>query len=264
MSRTAPVEMPPHRALLIVDVKDFSTRPGRYHAELTDRIPLILRQAFQRCGLVDMWDETRFSGGTGDGYYLGFTSMKLPLLLNPFLPALQEELDYRNTLAAAEAPMRMRVSVQVGPMTDDSISDLSTGSGDARVQAHRLLDAEPVRDLLTRSTHKTCVAAIVSQAAYANAVQGGYTGESPDDYVATPVRVKQFEGIAYLRVPTPTGDLLKQGFVPAEAPPAAAVAEKPGANTSNTMNFSGASGTFVGVNQNSTNHGKQNYRVGHD
>jgi hypothetical protein len=51
-------------------MKDFSGNPGRDHAQLTEDIPEILRQAFNRCGLGELWDEKGFHGSTGDAYFL--------------------------------------------------------------------------------------------------------------------------------------------------------------------------------------------------
>jgi hypothetical protein len=210
-------ELPPYRALLVVDMKDFSGSKGRDHAALTEEIPRILRDAFTRAGLINLWDERRFYSTTGDGYALGFRPANLPFLLNPFLTALQDELDYRNRVVPVgphDQPIRMRVSINVGPMTDSGENSISDGSGNARIETHRLLDASPVRDLLARSKEPTCVTAIVSARAFEDAVLSGFADESPDLYVAAPVQVKAYQGTAYLRVPKPSGDLLAHGFRP--------------------------------------------------
>lgn len=212
-----PGELPPYRALLVVDMKDFSGEKGRDHAQLTEEIPRILRDAFRRGGVADVWDERRFHGTTGDGYFVGFGSTYLPYLLNPVLVALQDELEYRNRVAQVTAhprPIRMRASVHVGPMTDSGTNALGDGSGVARVETHRLLDSDPVRDLLKRSANTTCVAAVVSARAFEDAVLPGYAAESPDLYVPAPVQVKTFRATAYLRVPHPSGELLTKGFRP--------------------------------------------------
>jgi hypothetical protein len=110
----------------------------------------------------------------------------------------------------------MRVSVTVGPVTDSGLGLVSDGAGTTRVELHRLLDSEPVRDLLKRSGEATRVAAIVSSRAFEDAVVGGFTDEDPDLYVEAPVTVKKYQGLAYLRVPLPSGDLLRSGFRRAE------------------------------------------------
>jgi hypothetical protein len=196
-------------------MKDFSGNPGRDHAQLTADIPEILRQTLTRCGLGELWSEVRFSGSTGDGYFLGFRSSVLPFLLNPFLSALQDELDYRNRVrpvTGQHRPIRMRVSVNVGPMTDSRENCISDGSGESRIETHRLLDSAPVRDLLARSNATTSVAAIVSSRAFEDAVLSGFADDDPALYVAAPVQVKNYRGQAYLRVPRPSGDLLTHGF----------------------------------------------------
>lgn len=219
MTRTA-TELPPYRALLAVDIRDFSGTLGKDHARITEAVPTILRSAFQRCGLAETWREQRFGIGTGDGYALGLPSAVLPFLLNPFLPALQEELVYRAEVNADPVPLRMRVSVHVGPVTDSGGELLSEGSGTARVETHRLLDAAPVRELLNRAGPMTRVAAIVSDRAYQDAVLSGYAADAPEHYVPAPVEVKKLVGTGYLRVPSPSGDLLSDGFLPRITDPA--------------------------------------------
>lgn len=198
----AVAELPAYRAFLVVDMKNFSGERGRDHARLTEAIPEILHQTFRSCGLADLWEEVLFNGSTGDGYYLGFNSRLLPFLLNPFLFTLQDELAYQNSVS--QQTIRMRVSINVGPMTGPEPGTISAGSGDARIETHRLLDSDPVRDLLNRSGSVTCVAGIVSARAFEDAVLSGYSDEEPDLYVAAPVEVKSYEGTAYLRVPRPS------------------------------------------------------------
>lgn len=225
------VELPEYRALLVVDVKDFSGLRGRHHAEVTDAIPDVLGGAFERCGAPEVWDGRRFAQSTGDGLSAGFGSGVLPLLLNPFLRSLQDELDHLAGIRALPAALRMRVSVAVGPVTDPNPDGVSTGSGPARVENHRLLDSAPVRDLLARSGPATRVAAVVSARAYEDAVLPGYAGEPPELYVPVPVREKGLRGEAYLRVPSPTGGLLRNGFLadaPADAAEPAAAPGGPG------------------------------------
>lgn len=210
--------LPPYRAVLIVDMKDFSGTPGRTQAGLTAEIPDILRRTLRRVGLPDLWEEIRFETTTGDGYVLGFPSAFLPFLLNPLLPGLQDELADRNAgRATSTPPIRMRVSINVGPMTDSGVGDFTDGSGAARIETHRLLDSAPVRDLLTRSGPATCIAGIVSARVMADAVLPGFADDDPDLYVEVPVQVKQYQTHAYLRVPRPSGDLLRHGFAPGRA-----------------------------------------------
>lgn len=213
MTSRSGVELPPYRALLVVDMKDFSGRESRDHQSLTEQIPDILANGFAAAGLRHEWADRAFSRTTGDGYVAGFRSALLPRLLNPLLGAMQQELLMINRSAAAGTPpIRMRVSLHVGPVTDSGANAEGDGSGAARVEAHRLVDAPEVKALLTRSADVTCVAAIISERVFEDAVLSGYTGEGVERYVRVPVRVKSYEGVAYLRVPEPSGDLLASGF----------------------------------------------------
>ncbi|SES36667.1 hypothetical protein SAMN04487818_111143 [Actinokineospora terrae] len=199
------VELPPYRAILVVDVKDFAGRLGREQAALTGLVPRVLVRALEVCGLGAEWGRASLSVSTGDGWVLGLRSGLLPRLLNPFLPALQEVLS---------DGVRMRATIHIGPLTGGR--SITAGSGMARVQAHRLLDAGPVRALLERSGPGTKVAAVVSERAYVDAVLSGYANDDPGLYVPVPVRVKSFAQTAYLRVPVPTGELLTHGFTTPE------------------------------------------------
>lgn len=207
-------ELPPYRSLLVVDMKDYSGSTGREQTDLTQEIPKIMAAAFTRCGLDTIWDRKTFHNSTGDGYAVGLPTEVLPFLLNPYLGALQRELEERNRhLSRSRALIRMRVSISVGPTTDSGENVLGDGSGPARVELHRLLDSTPVRELLSKSDENvTFVAAIVSSRAYEDAVLSGYADESESLYLQAPVEVKTYAGKAYLRVPKPSAGLLNAGF----------------------------------------------------
>jgi len=212
-------ELPPYRALLVVDIKDFSGRRGRHHEQLTRSVPELLKAAFTRCGLAALLGAVCFDGTTGDGFVLGFDAKHLPALVDPFLRGLQEELAYRHRVASGHGgqPVRMRVSINVGPMTDSGGNRLGDGSGAGRVETHRLLDSDAVRHLLDLSTPTiTFVAAVVSERTFEDAVAGGFTAVDPELFVEVPVTVKSYQGRAYLYVPLPFGGLLEHGFRPAE------------------------------------------------
>lgn len=208
-------ELPPYKALLVVDIKDFSGYPGARHAALTREVPSLLDQAFQRAGWRDWSRFTPFETSTGDGYVLVTESAVLPFLVHPFLECLQQELEDRNRTypGGGDRPLRLRVSVHVGPVTDSGDGRFDDGSGDARVTLHRLLDAEPVRHLLDDSNPSTTlVAAVLSARVFEDVVVAEYCHLRSDDFVPVPVTQKSYSGQAYLRVPRPSGGLLRRGF----------------------------------------------------
>ncbi|WP_216216936.1 hypothetical protein [Amycolatopsis aidingensis] len=237
-------ELPPYHAVLSVDVKNFSGVTPADHYALTELIPTILERAFERAEHAATWADRRFPAGRGDGFVVGFRPESLPILVGPFLDALQDELAYhhRMRLGRNGEPTRLRVSVAVGPLTDSGNAQLGDGSGAAMVETHRLLDCEPVRELLASSDPEvTFVAAVLSARVYEDVVLSGYAAKAPGEFVRVPVSVKSYVGDAYLHVPKPSGDLLSRGIgTPDEPFPDGPVSqdEAPGANSAvaNTSN----------------------------
>ena len=250
-----PTELPPYRAVLVVDVKDFSGRKSRFHEKITRDIPLIMENAFARCGHADLWGRG-FGDTTGDGYFRILDPIYLPYLLNPFLGALQDELVEQNSMAPNDyGNLRMRVSLSVGPVTDSGAGLLGDGNGAHRIEAHRILDSHPVRDILDRSADVTRVAAIVSPRVYEDAVLSGYAAEEAGEYVEVETEVKTFQGRAYLRVPKPSGRLLREGFVTNK--PGGEEAEESAANRASRLD-SAPSLEIHGSARNQTNVGVSN------
>lgn len=211
-TRPEVTELPDYRALFVADMRGFGSVPGRDHAQVTQAIPGLLRNAFQHCGLGWLWEKALFQDTTGDGYFLCFASRYVPFLLNPLLSALQDTLEFQNSLLPH--PIRMRVSVTVGPLADTDAESISRGSGTTRVETHRLLDSSAVRSVLDDSGPETCVAAIVPERVVDDVVAAGYSAEGTSLYHRVEAREKEYHGVAYLRVPKPSGGLLAHGFTP--------------------------------------------------
>lgn len=214
---TEPVEeLPPYRAVLVVDMENYSGHTAAQQREFTEIIPELLHRAFERAGRADVWEERRFPDSTGDGYAVGFRPESLPLLIGPFLDALQTELAYYDRILRSgdrKSRLRLRAAITVGPLYESDSPRLGDGCGDSRVAAHRLVDAAEVRRLLELSDPDiTFVAAIISDRVHEDVVLGGHATKAPSDYVRTSVSVKQFRGDAHLHVPKPSGELLSRGF----------------------------------------------------
>ncbi|WP_191303674.1 hypothetical protein [Lentzea cavernae] len=214
---TEPVkELPPYRAVLVVDMENYSGHTAAQQREFTEIIPDLLERAFERAGRPDVWEERRFPDSTGDGYAVGFRPESLPLLIGPFLDALQGELAYYDRILRSgdrKSRLRLRAAITVGPLHESDSPRLGDGCGDSRVAAHRLVDAAEVRRLLELSDPDiTFLAAIISDRVHEDVVLGGYATKAPSDYVRASVSVKQFRGDAHLHVPKPSGDLLSRGF----------------------------------------------------
>jgi|GEM_PF-2257963 len=231
-----PRRLPRYAAMIAVDVKDFSGRPGADHAGLSAAIPRILDAALERCALRDVVGEPLFDQSTGDGRVRGYDPTTISFLLNPYLRALEDELTELNLLGtvgtATSPPLRMRVSLHLGPVHDPSREALADGNGGARIVLHRLLDDRSIRALLERTDPLTThVGAIVSPQVYEGAVEDGYAALSPQEFHRVEVEVKTYRGVAYVHVPRPSGGLLTDGLGSVTGGPtnsAARSAGKPG------------------------------------
>ncbi|WP_434451041.1 hypothetical protein [Lentzea sp. E54] len=214
---TEPVkELPPYRAVLVVDMENYSGHTAAQQREFTEIIPELLQRAFERAGRADVWEERRFPESTGDGYAVGFRPESLPLLIGPFLDTLQSELAYYDRVLRSgdrKSRLRLRAALTVGPLYESDSPGLGDGCGDCRVAAHRLVEAAEVRRMLELSDPDvTFLAAIISDRVHEDVVLGGYATKPPSDYVRTSLSVKQFRGEAHLHVPKPSGELLSRGF----------------------------------------------------
>jgi hypothetical protein len=203
--------------LLAVDVKDFSGRPGADHAGLADAIPRILDAALEHCNLCDLVGEPLFEQPTGDGMVRGYDPTAISFLLNPYLMALEDELtdlSLRGAFGATSSqPVRMRVSLHLGPVHDPGRDRSADGNGAARIALHRLLDDHSVRRVLEETDPLTThVGAIVSPRVYEDAVVEGYAALAPSEFVRVAVKVKTYRGVAYVHVPRLSGSLLAEGL----------------------------------------------------
>ncbi|MET9658013.1 hypothetical protein [Streptomyces sp. NPDC006510] len=130
----------------------------------------------------------------------------MPFVIHPWLFTLQEVLTEFNIHALGALPIRLRVSLHIGPLPDTG--DEFGGNGTVRNDTHRLLDSRPVKAVLASSKENvTQVAAVLSDRCYQDAVASGYTGRHPDHFIEVPATVegKLFAQRARLHVPLPSG-----------------------------------------------------------
>lgn len=229
--------LPPYRGILAVDAKDFTGRPAIEHEAVSRVVPELLKTALLRTDLGDLWEDRAFPATIGDGYVFGFDPARMPFVIHPLLLALQVVLTDFNVLSHGAVPIRLRVSLHVGPLPETR--DEFGGNGTARNDTHRLLDSRPVKAVLTSHNENiTHVAAILSERCYEDAVASGYTGRHPDHFVevAATVEGKSFSRRAWLYVPQPSGPLY-EGTPVADASseparePSPRLAESPGDDT---------------------------------
>lgn len=205
--------LPPYRAVLAVDAKDFTKLPGSAHEATSAAIKEVVGKALRDAGLTEEWSNPDFFGDTGDGLAVGMPSRVLPYLIHPFPALLQQHLVERRSSRPGEEPLRLRVSVHVGPLPADPDAPSSTGNGAARNDTHRLLDADVVKEALRDASPEiTLVAMIISDRVFDDVVRGRYTGLHPDHFVPVTARVtgKTFDQPAWLHLPAQPGRVVRR------------------------------------------------------
>lgn len=245
-----PTELPPYRAVLVVDAKEFGRNTDTGQAFLADMIPDVLSLAFERAGLADVWRDALFPHNTGDGVGIGFDTRHLPAVVSRLFDTLQDVLAERDRVLRArgrDVRLRMRASLNVGPVREADGSSSVVGA--TVINTHRLLDAAVVRDLLARSDpDHTFLAVVLSQRVFDDVVASEYATLPPSRLVPTTVQVKEYVGAVYLYVPKLTGDLLAHGVDGQPAAPTTATDdEHPPGNISNVIRGGTHSGTTIQV-----------------
>ncbi|MEQ0561964.1 hypothetical protein ABJI51_23015 [Amycolatopsis sp. NEAU-NG30] len=210
-------ELPPYRALLVVDTKGFGSNSSTAQEMLAGLIPDVLAQAFERAGLREVWEGALFPHGTGDGFAVGFEPRFLPAVVPELFDELEtvlKERDARLRATSRYVRMRMRASLNVGPIrAADPAASSAVAVGSAVITTHRLLDSAPVREVLTLSDpDQTFLSVVLSQRIFEDVLAGGYAELPESRVVPADVEVKEYRGTVYLYVPNPSGELLRQGI----------------------------------------------------
>lgn len=208
IGKSAP--LPPYRAVLAVDMEKFSRISARHQQLIGPLIPQVLEKAFARADMLAVWKDARFPRHGGDGYVMGAEPEYLPYLISPFLEELQKVLEEAQPFLAAHdrnLRMRLRASIDVGPLPDTGDGSGIDAMGEAMISTHRLLDSEPVRRGLENSDpDTTLLATIISRRVYEDVVLGGFVPVRASRWrpVHAAVPSKGFQAEGYLFVPTPS------------------------------------------------------------
>ncbi|HEV2782720.1 MAG TPA: hypothetical protein VGX25_25290 [Actinophytocola sp.] len=210
------VELPPYRAVLVVDARAFGSNSDPDQELLAEAVPDVVALAFERAALTHVWENALFPHNTGDGMGIGFDVRHLPSVVDRFFDALQDVLAERDRRWRAHdrrVRLQLRASLNVGPVREPDAGGKSAVVGSTVITTHRLLDSPPVRAVLTRSDpEQTFLAVVLSQRVFDDVLASGYARLPASRVVPTFVRVKEFAGTVYLYVPNPSGDLLTHGI----------------------------------------------------
>ncbi|MFI5729273.1 hypothetical protein ACIA49_04070 [Kribbella sp. NPDC051587] len=190
-------DLPPYRAVLAVDTRNFSALDSEAQREVNSGIREVLRSALDVIGLSTEWRKHDFGQHTGDGYVGGLVPTCLPGLIGSFPAALSEALRQWKPRGNVADPVQLRVSVHVGPLDE-------TGIGDPMVHTHRLLDENSLRRVLDRADPQiTNVAVVISDRVYEDVFRSGVrTGQTVAGHYREQIaKVKAFERPAWIHVP---------------------------------------------------------------
>lgn len=199
--------LPPYRGILAVDAERFSSNPSARQPDLSATVQNVLRTAFERCGIPELWEQRRFPQSTGDGYLIGVYPDRIPFLVHPLLDSLHDVLseeDERLRTVDRALRLRLRVSINIGPVPDFG-DEQRDRIGTPMNNTFRLLDSAVLKDALKRTNPDvTFLAAIISQRVFEDVVRGGYTpAKHADEFepVTAEVPGKDFAEAAWLYVP---------------------------------------------------------------
>lgn len=205
-----------HRSIMAMDIEGYSTRGNPAQSSLRAALYDLAQASTDDVGL----DWSQFGvQDAGDSILLFIPSTVPPVrLVGTLVRALDDRLAERSRRTSAEYAMRLRVALHYGLVQRDRHG----WSGDAVNLTTRLLDAQPLREVLSAATRARLVF-IVSDDIYQDVIRHEY--RSIDTAAYCPVRfdAKQMR------------DVVGWVFVPGyPSPPILGSGEKPGAERSSS------------------------------
>lgn len=210
-------ELGRYTGILAVDVRGFSKHNDIQQEQIGTQLLTILREAAERAGLSDIVQNFVFQAFRGDGYLIGFDPDRVADVVDRYFDSLQAALRRRSPqLRAAGIELRLRTSLHLGPLRSFNTLVADSPAGRLMVESGRMVDADPVRALLDSSDpNVTLVATVLSEEVMKNVIEAGRTIRQPSEFVAAPLRIeaKDYSGTGFLRVPVPSGDLLRYGLL---------------------------------------------------
>ncbi|KAA5834681.1 hypothetical protein F1721_13050 [Saccharopolyspora hirsuta] len=208
--------------ILAVDVHGFSKHNNVQQQTIVEVLADVLQQATIRTGLRSDWDD-RFRAHRGDGYLMSVPQDLVAVVVDRFFDALQAELRRRAPqLRTNDITLRLRASLHLGPVRAFDALLTDSPSGRIMVDVGRMVDAKSVKALLDHSDPAvTHVAVVISSSVMDEVVAAGHTARQRTEFVQAPLEVdaKEYSGVGYLRVPAPSGELLRSGLLSGQPEP---------------------------------------------
>ncbi|MBY8881357.1 hypothetical protein [Actinacidiphila acidipaludis] len=177
-----------HHWIVVLDLETFSTRSDPLQLSLRAAMYDVVRTAFGDAGVNA---ENVVMEDRGDGILMLVPSTVSPVrLAGPLLRALDDGLRAKAAIYGDAHSLRMRVALHQGL----AVQDPHGWSGDAVNTAFRLVDAQPLRDVLKAATLAR-LAFVVSEQVYEGVVRHGHRGLDPAAYLPLQFRTKHGETI---------------------------------------------------------------------
>ncbi|MEU9335049.1 hypothetical protein AB0D49_18045 [Streptomyces sp. NPDC048290] len=178
-----------HQWILVLDVENFSSRRDPVQRRVRAAMYRVLTTALARAGLqrgaVVMEDR-------GDGVLMLVDAAVPPVLIaGPFVRELDEQLREYQEQSNDEHAVRLRVALHQGLAARDEHG----WSGDAVNTACRLVDAQPLRDVLAAAPSARLVFAVSGELHHA-VVRHGHRGVDPAAYLPLDFTTKHGETIS--------------------------------------------------------------------
>ncbi|MEV4176170.1 hypothetical protein [Nonomuraea sp. NPDC049709] len=194
-----PRDLPRHRALFVVDMRDYSSTADPSMEQVRKDIDDLLATAFRESGLSEEWQNPELHNDTGDGFVLVLPTARMWRLIDPLIENLDRVLyRYDQARLVSTPPVRLRVSVHLGPLPDSF-------RGSAINDLFRLVNSHEADEALTIAVErKAFVALIISDEVFQVVVRQGRTERLDQrDFhkIIAKVPDKDFETLAWVHAP---------------------------------------------------------------
>lgn len=181
------------RLLVAVDIVGYGSRKGPEHSALQADLVTVLNEAAVVAGLSrDSW--LKQAAGDGELAILP-ASEREEVVVDGYARQLDALLSARNRNVPAQRRIQLRMAVHFGPAKEAD----NGYAGQGIVTVSRLVDSPAIRAALTAAPEAS-VALILSRVVFDDVVGQGYVTFTATDFVRVPVRVKEYQEDAWLKV----------------------------------------------------------------
>ncbi|MFR9727941.1 hypothetical protein ACL03H_01850 [Saccharopolyspora sp. MS10] len=177
----------------------------------------VLQRGAERARLSKLFEDNGFQAFRGDGYLVGFHPDLVPAVVDRYFDALQAVLRREAAQRRADdVELRVRAALHLAPLREFDERSTDSPAGEEVVRAARMVNSTPARALLEHSDPAvTSVAVVLSPEVMRHVVEAGRTSRRSSEFVRVELAVpeKGYEDTGYLRVPAPSGELLRSGLL---------------------------------------------------